>query len=144
MKAIFILHRKRVFLNLLLIKYYSTILWNFYGYYYNEGGFTIQEKVYYNQKYIINEIHNRTGYSINDIAKILNILGEVIMDKFSDKDDYVEIKLFPGLKISSQYILPEQSKSNLDISNLNFILRLNAIFSDRFKKNVRILHDNIS
>lgn len=66
------------------------------------------------------------------------------MDKFSDKDDYVEIKLFPGLKISSQYILPEQSKSNLDISNLNFILRLNAIFSDRFKKNVRILHDNIS
>lgn len=66
------------------------------------------------------------------------------MDKFSDKDDYVEIKLFPGLKISSQYILPEQSKSNLDISSLNFILRLNAIFSDRFKKNVRILHDNIS
>lgn len=63
------------------------------------------------------------------------------MDKFSDNDDYVEIKLFPGLKISSQYILPEQSKSNLDISNLNFILRLNAIFSDHFRKNIRILHE---
>ena len=72
--------------------------------------------------------------------KILNSLGNVVKDKFSDSDDYVEIKLFPGLKVTSKYIPPEQSKSNLDISNVDFVLSLNASFSDRFRNEVRNLH----
>ena len=64
----------------------------------------------------------------------------MVKDKFSDSDDYVEIKLFPGLKVTSKYIPPEQSKSNLDISNVDFVLSLNALFSDRFRKEVRNLH----
>ena len=89
---------------------------------------------------MINEIHNRTGCSTNDVSRILNSLGDVVKDKFSDKDDYVEIKLFSGLKVTSRYILPEQSKSNLDISKLDFILSLNATFSDYFRQEVRALH----
>ena len=72
--------------------------------------------------------------------KILNSLGNVVKDKFSDSDDYVEIKLFPGLKVTSKYIPPEQSKSNLDISHVDFVLSLNASFSDRFRNEVRNLH----
>ena len=116
----------------------------FYGYYYIRGGINIQEeKKYYNQKNVISEIHNVTGCSIDEIAKVLNSLGNVVKDKFSDSDDYVEIKLFPGLKVTSRYIPPEQSKSNLDISNLDFILSLNATFSDRFRKEIREKHKNV-
>lgn len=65
----------------------------------------------------------------------------MVKDKFSDKDEYVEIKLFPGLKVTSRYIPPEESKSNLDISKLEYVLSLNAIFSDYFRKEIRTLHD---
>lgn len=75
------------------------------------------------------------------MSKILNSLGDVVKDKFSDKDEYVEIKLFPGLKVTSRYIPPEESKSNLDISKLEYILRLNATFSDHFRKDIRALHN---
>ncbi len=98
--------------------------------------------IYYNQKYVIDEIHNRTGFSVNDVTKILNSLSDVVKDKFSDTDNYVEIKLFHGLKVTSRYIQPEQSKSNLDISKLDFILSLNAMFSDHFRKEIRTLHNS--
>lgn len=52
----------------------------------------------------------------------------------------MEIKLFPGLKVSSRYLLPEQSRSNLDIAKADYILSLRAAFSDYFKKEVRALH----
>ena len=117
----------------------------FYGLYYIRGGINIQEeKKYYNQKNVISEIHNVTGCSIDEISKVLNSLGNVVKDKFSDSDDYVEIKLFPGLKVTSRYIPPEQSKSNLDISNLDFVLSLNATFSDRFRKEIREKHKNVN
>lgn len=112
-------------------------------YLYNKGGFIIQEKIYYSQKYIIDEIHNRTGYSTDDVTRILNSLNDVVRDKFSDADDYVEIKIFPGLKITSQYVLPEQSRSNLNIANMNYILSLKAAFSDYFRKEIRTLHDHM-
>ena len=116
----------------------------FYGYYYIRGGINIKKKKkYYNQKNVISEIHNVTGCSIDEISKVLNSLGNVVKDKFSDSDDYVEIKLFPGLKVTSRYIPPEQSKSNLDISNLDFVLSLNATFSDRFRKEIREKHKNV-
>ena len=118
-------------------------MWIFYCCYYIKGGINIQEeknKIYYNQKNVISEIHDRTGCSNDEISKILNSLGNVVKDKFSDSDDYVEIKLFPGLKVTSKYIPPEQSKSNLDISDVDFVLSLNASFSDRFRNEVRNLH----
>ena len=140
MRAIFILLRKGQFSNLLFhdcCPILCKIL------IYHRGGFTIlQEKKYYNQKDVIQEIHNRTGCSINDISIILNSLCDVVKDKFSDSDDCVEIKLFPGLKVTSRYIPPEQSKSNLDTSKYDFVLRLGAIFSDYFKKEIRNLHRN--
>lgn len=109
----------------------------------DKGGIAIQEnKIYYNQQHVISEIRNRTGCSANDIARILTSLGDMVRDKFGDKNSYVEIKLFPGLKIASHYIPPQQSKSNLDISKSDFILNLSASFSDYFRKEIRRLHRN--
>ena len=114
----------------------------FYGYHYIRGGITIQEeKTYYNQKCVIDEIHKDTGCSIYEISKILNSLGNVVKDKFSDSDDCVEIKLFPGLKVTSRYIPPEQFTSNLGISNMNSILILNAEFSKNFKNKIKEQHN---
>ena len=70
-----------------------------------------KEKTYYKQKDVIQEIHNRTNCSTDDVAKILNSLGDMVKDKFSDKDNFVEIKLFPGLKVTSRFIPSEQSVS---------------------------------
>ena len=67
----------------------------------------------------------------------------MVKDKFSDKDEYVEIKLFPGLKVTSRYIPTEQFKSNLNIAKTNCILRLDAVFSHRFKESVRFLHEKL-
>ena len=114
----------------------------FYGYHYIRGGITIQEeKTYYNQKCVIDEIHKDTGCSVYEISKILNSLGNVVKDKFSDSDDCVEIKLFPGLKVTSRYIPSEQFTSNLGISNMNSILILNAEFSKNFKNKIKEQHN---
>ena len=122
----------------------TTLLLCNHTFYFSEGVIIIQEeKKYYNQNEIVKEINLKTGCSLTDIYKITNALGDVVKDKFSDKDNYVELKLFPGLKVTSRYIPPEQSKSNLDISNLDFILSLNATFSDRFRKEIREKHKNI-
>ena len=82
-----------------------------------------------------------TGCSIDDISKVLNSLGNVVKDKFSDSDDYVEIKLFPGLKVTSRYIPPEQFTSNLGISNMDSVLMLNAEFSKNFKNKIKEQHN---
>ena len=65
----------------------------------------------------------------------------MVKDKFSDKDKYVEIKLFPGLKVTSRYIPLEQSSLNLGISNMNSILILNAEFSKNFKNKIKEQHN---
>ena len=117
-------------------------MWIFYGYY-NRGGINIQEeknKIYYNQKNVISEIHNMTGCPNDEIMKILNSLGNVVKDKFSDSDDYVEIKIFPGLKVTSKYIPSEQTVSkrlNIDSEESLF---LSAYFTDDFRKKVRQQH----
>ena len=65
----------------------------------------------------------------------------MVKDKFSDSDDYVEIKLFPGLKVTSRYIPLEQFTSNLGISNMNSVLILNAEFSKNFKNKIKEQHN---
>ena len=107
------------------------------------GGITIQKK-YYNQEYVINKIHKETGCSIRDIKNILSTLRNVVKDKFSDLDEYVEIKLFPGLKVTSRYIPFEQSNLKPCNSNKiksNYSLYLNGEFGDRFKDEIKEKHD---
>lgn len=65
----------------------------------------------------------------------------MVKDKFSDSDDYVEIKLFSGLKVTSRYIPLEQFTSNLGISNMDSVLRLNAEFSKNFKNKIKEQHN---
>lgn len=100
-----------------------------------------ENKRYYNQKEIINIISQSTGCSIRDITNILNSLCSVVKDKFSDGDRFVEMKLFPGLKITSRYVPAEQANSNLAayIKSGDMLL-LSAEFSRRFKDSIRSLH----
>lgn len=67
----------------------------------------------------------------------------MVKDKFSDEDDFVEIKLFPGLKVTSKFAPIEQSNSNLCNSGhikSKTILNLSAKFSDDFRKRIHKLH----
>ena len=67
----------------------------------------------------------------------------MVKEKFSDSDDYVEIKLFPGLKITSKFIPSEQSGSNLFNSGHIYsktLLNLSANFSKDFKNKIHELH----
>lgn len=102
-----------------------------------------EEKKYYNQNEIIKEINQKTGCSLIDIYKITNALGDVVKDKFSDKDNYVELKLFPGLKVTSRYIPSEQSVSKRLNINSNYSIFMSAVFTDDFRKKVRELHNNL-
>lgn len=68
----------------------------------------------------------------------------MVKNKFSDSDEYVEIKLFSGLKVTSRYIPSEDSVSKrLNISSKESLF-LSATFTDDFRKKVREQHKNIS
>lgn len=95
---------------------------------------------YYNQKYVIEQIHIDTGYSIREISGILTSLRNVVQDKLSDRDIDSEIKIFPGLKVTSKYIPSEQSNLNLcnnGTIHSDYLLYLNGEFSNRFKNEVK-------
>ena len=71
----------------------------------------------------------------------------MVKDKFSDKDKYVEIKLFPGLKVTSRYIPLEQSSLNLCNNGMitsDYLLYLDGEFSNRFKNEIKEKHKNIN
>ena len=68
----------------------------------------------------------------------------MVKDKFSDSNNYVEIKLFPGLKVTSRFIPSEQTVSkrlNIDSEESLF---LTASFTDDFRKKIRQQHKNIN
>ena len=70
----------------------------------------------------------------------------MVKDKFSDKDKYVEIKLFPGLKVTSRYIPLEQSSLNLCNNGMitsDYLLYLDGEFSNRFKNEIKEHHKNV-
>ena len=70
----------------------------------------------------------------------------MVKDKFSDKDKYVEIKLFPGLKVTSRYIPLEQSSLNLCNNGMitsDYLLYLDGEFSNRFKNEMKEKHKNV-
>ena len=70
----------------------------------------------------------------------------MVKDKFSDKDKYVEIKLFPGLKVTSRYIPLEQSSLNLCNNGMitsDYLLYLDGEFSHRFKNEIKEKHKNV-
>ncbi|MDD7755872.1 MAG: hypothetical protein PUJ51_15385 [Clostridiales bacterium] len=73
-------------------------------------------------------------------------MRNVVKDKFSDKDKYVEIKLFPGLKVTSRYIPLEQSSLNLCNNGMitsDYLLYLDGEFSNRFKNEIKEQHKNV-
>ena len=122
----------------------TTLLLCNHTFYFSEGVIIIQEeKKYYSQNEIVKEINLTTGCSLTDIYKITNALGDVVKDKFSDKDNYVELKLFPGLKVTSRYIPSEQSVSKRLNINSNYSIFMSAVFTDDFRKKVRELHNNL-
>lgn len=103
-----------------------------------------KEKKYYSQIDVAYKIKLKTGQNISDIICVLKSLEEVIKDIFSDANNYVEIKLFNGFKMSAKYMSPKQSKSNLikNIKDLKYVLNLSSVFTDDFRRKIRELHKN--
>lgn len=67
----------------------------------------------------------------------------MVRDAFSNGGDYVEIKLFPGLKVTSRLIPSEQTMAkrlNIDSKTSLF---LSASFTDDFKKKIKKQHGSI-
>lgn len=67
----------------------------------------------------------------------------MVKDKFSDKDNFVEIKLFPGLKVTSRFIPSEQSVSKRLNIESNYSVFMSATFTDDFRKKVRESHEKV-
>lgn len=69
---------------------------------------------------------------------MLNVLSDVVKEKFSDIDN-VEIKIFPGLKVTSKHIPSEQFDSHLKDVNISsdYILKLSAYFTRDFKNKIK-------
>lgn len=64
----------------------------------------------------------------------------MVKDKFSDSDNYVEIKLFPGLKVTSKFIPTEQTVSKrLNIKSEESLF-LSASFTNGFRRKIRQQH----
>ena len=104
------------------------------------------QKKYYNQQEIIHEINKKTKYPTHEITKILNSLGDIVKDKFTDNDSYIEIKLFKGLKIAIKVVPTEKSVSkrlgNFIKSDTSMIISAN--FSDSFRKEIsRLRKQNV-
>ncbi len=103
----------------------------------------IQEsKKVYTQNEIMKEIHFKTGCPLTDISKTINALGEVVKDKFSNKDNYVELRLFPGLKVTSKCVPTEQSVSKRINASSDYSIFMSAIFTDDFRKKVRAMYEH--
>lgn len=65
----------------------------------------------------------------------------MVKEKFSDSNNFVEINIFPGLKVTSRFIPTEQSVSKrLNIKSKESLF-LSASFSDDFRKKIRELHN---
>lgn len=77
------------------------------------------------------------------MSEVLNGIRNVILEKFGNRYDCVEIKLFPGLKISSKYISSKDSNLSLcksgDIKS-DMLLYLNSDFSKNFKNEIYNIH----
>lgn len=67
-------------------------------------------------------------------------MGNIIKEKFSNIDDYIEIKLFPGLKVTSKYVSSNNSVSKRLNIKSDYSIFMSAIFTDDFRKKVRELH----
>ncbi len=68
----------------------------------------------------------------------------MVKDKFSDRNNNVEIKIFPGLKVTSKYIPLEESNLNLCNNGTitsDYLLYLNGEFSNRFKNEIKEQHN---
>ncbi len=109
------------------------------------GGISIDaQKKYYNQNDMADAIKKKTGCRTDDILRILNSLGDAVKEKFGGNDDYVEIKIFPGLKIVSKRVPSDKSVSQRLNIGSGCSIFMSANFTDDFRKKVKQIHKSIS
>lgn len=77
---------------------------------------------------------------MRDVTNVLSSLRNVVKDKLGDLDNEVEIKLFPGLSVTSKCIPFEQRKIksvNDNIADSTYLLCVGSRVSDRFKREIK-------
>ncbi len=61
----------------------------------------------------------------------------MVKEKFSDVENFIEIKIFPGLKITSKCIPLEQTVAKRLNINQDYSVFMSAVFTDYFRKQVK-------
>lgn len=77
---------------------------------------------------------------MRNITNVLNSLRNVVKDKLGDMDCDVEIKLFPGLSVTSKCIPLEQTNIkpvNNNATDSAYLLCVGSKISDRFKREIK-------
>lgn len=87
-------------------------------------------------------ISGKLDCSTSDVMNYLYTLGDTVKDIVSD-GNYNEIKIFPGLKVTSRFIPIEQSKANnIKNQNTNYSISISPKISDDFRDKVRQCYEN--
>lgn len=71
---------------------------------------------------------------------MLSSLRNVVKDKLGDLEAEVEVKLFPGLSVTSKCIPLEQTKLktvNDNVTDSAYLLSVRSKVSDRFKREIK-------
>ena len=74
------------------------------------------------------------------MTNVLSSLRNVVKDKLGDLDAEVEVKLFPGLSVTSKCIPLEQTKHKSvteNVADSTYLLSVRSKISDRFKREIK-------
>lgn len=77
---------------------------------------------------------------MRSVTSVLSSLRNVVKDKLGDLDCEVEIKLFPGLSVTSKCIPLEQTNIkpvNDNVADSAYLLCVGSKISDRFKREIK-------
>lgn len=92
---------------------------------------------YYSRRELIKEIAERSNLNYYDVSDVINILYDIIIEKFASGDN-VEIGLFPGLKLFCKLDPIQNFKlSSVVKSHYDYILNIGLKTTQLLKKKIR-------
>ena len=92
---------------------------------------------YYSRRELIREIADKNNLNYYDVSDIINVLYDVILEKFASGDN-VEIGLFPGLKLICKLEPIQNFKLNNCVkSRYDYILNIGLKTTQLFKKKIK-------
>ena len=92
---------------------------------------------YYPRRDIVKEIADLNNMSPYDVAQVIDLLNEAIIERLASGDT-VEIGLFPGFKLTANFVPIDQFKFRNTVStNYDYILNVGIKTTQLFKEKIR-------